>query len=94
MGGRSDEDEQRLTAAYDRYDAAMMRRDRYEIVEARLVLIRVLVETGWDAPTEVREQVLRDEKVLRRVAEMSADPTTELLRPPTHRQPPGRRGRG
>ena len=94
MGGRSHEDEQRLAAAYDRYDAAMVRRDRYEIVEARLVLIRTLIETGWDAPTEVREQVLRDEKVLRRVAEMRSDPTADLLRPPTHRQPPGRRRGG
>jgi hypothetical protein len=91
MVQRSPEDQQRLDVAYGGYDAALLRRDLYEIAAARLHLIRVLVATGWDAPQEVRDQVLRDEKVLRRRAEVEADPLTDLLRPPSGRQPPRRR---
>ena len=90
---RSPEEQQRLDAAYSQYDAAMLRRDRAEVAAARLRLIQVLVETGWDAPEEVRDQVLRDQKVLRRAAEAQAEAALDVVRPPTHRQPPRRRGR-
>ena len=87
----SPEGQQRLVEAYADYQAAMMRRDRYEVAAARLRLIRVLVETGWNGPPEVRDQVLRDEKALRRQAELGADPFADLVRPPTHWQPPAQR---
>lgn len=88
---RSAQDQQRLDAAYSGYDAALLRRDIYEVAAARLHLIRMLLATGWDAPPEVRAQVLRDEKVLRRKAEAEADALTGVLRPPIGRQPPSRR---
>ena len=91
---RSPEEQQRLDAAYSQYDAAMMRRDRAEVAAARLRLIQVLVDTGWEAPDEVRDQVLRDQKALRRAAEAQAEVALDVVRPPTHRQPPRRRGRG
>lgn len=69
----------------------MVRRDRYEVAATRRHLVRVLVETGWDAPEEVLAQVKRDEKVLRRQAGTEAQPWAEFLRPATHRQPPRRR---
>lgn len=93
MVQRSTEDQQRLGAAYASYDGALLRRDLYEIAAARLHLVRVLVATGWQAPQEVRDQVLRDEKTLRRRAEVESDPRADLLRPPSHRQPPHGRTR-
>lgn len=88
---RSAQDQKRVDAAYSGYDAALLRRDLYEIAAARLHLVRVLLATGWDAPPEVQAQVLRDEKVLRRKAEAEADALTDVLRPPSGRQPPSRR---
>lgn len=85
------EGQQRLKEAYANYQAAMMRRDRYEVAAARLQLIRMLIGTGWDAPEEVREQALRDGKVLRRLAELQADPSADLLQPPTDRRVPSPR---
>jgi hypothetical protein len=61
-----------LRAAYDRYRAVagstapdtICTRD---VAEARATLTQLLLADGWDAPAEVREQLRRDEQVLRRV---------------------------
>lgn len=88
---RSAADAARVEAAFTQYEAALLRRDRYEIAAARSRLLELLVATGWDAPQEVQDQLARDRKVLRRQAELDAEPLVELARPATHRQPPRRR---
>jgi hypothetical protein len=83
---RTPEDDERLDAAYARYDRANAVGERKELAEARLVLCRLLEGTGWSVPSEVRDQMARDEKTLRKLAEEETQGTSDLLRPPSHRQ--------
>lgn len=85
---RSEGDRQRLDEAFTRFETAQVGGDRQAVSTARLALCRLLEATGWSVPAEVRQQMLRDEKVLRRLAE--AEPAAlidGLLRPPSHRFP-------
>lgn len=91
MVERSQPDRERLEPAFSRYDAAILRGDRAQTAQARLDLIRVMEETGWQAPQEVLDQVQRDIKALRRIGEIQTEERLNLLRPPAHRQPPKRR---
>ena len=87
MGERTREDDLRLDAAYDRYERALVQGDRQEVTAARLTLCRLLESTGWSVPPDVRDQMKRDERTLRALAEEAGVPPTDLLRPPSHRMP-------
>jgi hypothetical protein len=62
-----------LRDAYARYETAQEGTDRQELVTARLALCAELLATGWEAPEAVREQMVRDEKTLRRLRDSSED---------------------
>lgn len=87
MGERTAQDEVRLDAAYTRYERAVVDGDRGEVTAARLSLCRVLEASGWTVPPDVRDQMKRDERTLRALAEEAGAPAIGLLRPPSHRSP-------
>lgn len=78
--------EQRLAGTYEQYERALRDGDRHEVTSARLSLCRALESSGWDVPAEVRDQMQRDERTLRALAE-EASLQGDLLRPPSHRAP-------
>ena len=85
---RSEADRQRLDEAYSRFEAAQVGGDRQAVSTARLALCRLLEATGWTVPVEVRQQMLRDEKVLRRLTDAEPEALVDgLLRAPSHRFP-------
>ena len=67
----------RLRAAYERYELAQQFGDREELVTARRALCIALMATGWEAPEQVREQIRRDEQTLRRLREYDTIDLTE-----------------
>lgn len=85
MVPRSEDEQRRIQAAFTRYEAAQLGGDRQELSTSRLRLTQLLEQSGWTVPGEVREQMRRDEKVLRRLAE--PDAVIDLLRAPSHRFP-------
>lgn len=87
MVERTPEDDARLDAAYSRYERALLLGDRREVTEARLGLCVLLESTGWVVPADVRDQMTRDRRTLRALAEEAGYPPHELLRPPSHRSP-------
>ena len=56
-----------LEKAFARYEQAQSGRDREEQLRTRLALCVVLLDSGWEAPPAVREQMDRDERALRRL---------------------------
>lgn len=87
MVERSPADDRRLDLAYARYERALLLGDRQEVTEARLTLCRLLESTGWSVPADVRDQMTRDERTLRALAEEAGRRGVDLLRPPSHRSP-------
>ncbi len=85
---RSEEEQRRVNAAFDRYERAQVEGDRRERLQARVELVRAMEQTGWRVPPEVQEQLHRDEQALRRLADR--DREADLLGPHT-RRPPGAR---
>lgn len=76
---------QTLRAAYERYQAAEGGRDREELVTSRLALCLALMETGWTPPEQVREQMRRDEKTLRRLRDSDSGEGGDVLDLPVPR---------
>ena len=56
-----------LEAAFERYVEAQQGADRQERLIARLGLCLALIDTGWEPPAAVRDQMDRDERALRRL---------------------------
>lgn len=56
-----------LEDVFTRYEEAQSARDRQEQLTARLALCVALIDSGWEPPTAVREQMDRDERALRRL---------------------------
>lgn len=85
--GRPAGDEARLESAYERYERALADGDRQQVTAARLTLCRLLEATGWAVPADVLDQMKRDERTLRALAEEAGATPTDLLRTPSHRSP-------
>ena len=74
-----------LRAAYDRYEHAQGHGDREELVTARRGLCLALMQTGWQAPAAVLEQMERDEQTLRRLREYDVIDLTDAPGGPSRR---------
>lgn len=83
----TEQEGERLAAAYARYERALAQEDPGERAAARLTLCRLLAATGWAVPEDVRDQMRRDERALRLLAEQAGTTLPDLLRAPSHRSP-------
>ena len=77
--------EQRLLDALSRYERAADAGPRAELVAARAALCALLEASGMELPPEVRDQMWRDQKVLRELDEQRVAAVSGLIRVPSHR---------
>ena len=73
--------------AFRAYEAAVEAGDRAEVAAARMSLCATLQSTGWVPPQEVRDQLWRDQKLVREREQERAVGLGELFRMPSHRPP-------
>lgn len=77
--------DQLLSDAFTRYERAVASGPRAELVAARAALCVALEESGAALPVEVRDQLWRDQKLLRELQSERASDAAELVRLPSHR---------
>lgn len=77
--------DQLLSHAFARYERAVASGPRGELVAARAALCVALEESGAALPVPVRDQLWRDQKLLRELQRERTSGAAGLVRPPSHR---------